>query len=162
MKENLKSVKTSDNPGFKNSYADFILNLFIFVLAAAVIFLSYSLYRKIDAANRQNTAAASSVKKTSYLQVEVLNGCGISGVADKITDYLRKQNFDVVQMGNYISFDVERSMVIDRAGNMENALKIAESLGIDKKRVVQQVNGNYFLDASVVIGKDFNSLKPYK
>lgn len=91
----------------------------------------------------------------------MLNGCGASGAADKFTDYLRKNNFDVVQSGNYISFDVDKTMVIDRIGNRANAEKVAASLGIDKKNIVQQINNDYFLDISLVIGKDFNQLKPF-
>ena len=53
-------------------------------------------------------------------------------------------------------------MVIDRTGNMQSAYKVAAALGIDKKNVIQQVNDNYFLDVSLVIGKDYNKLKPYK
>lgn len=92
----------------------------------------------------------------------MLNGCGVSGVADTLTEYLRNHNFDVVQIGNYISYDVEKSIVVDRTGNMINAFKVADTLGIDHKNVIQQMNNNYFLDVSLIIGKDFNNLKPYK
>ncbi len=94
--------------------------------------------------------------------MEVLNGCGLLGAADKYTDYLRRCRFDVVQIGNYISYDIEKSIVIDRTGNMFNAFKVADSLGIDYKNVIQQMSSKYFLDVSLVIGKDFNSLKPYQ
>ena len=152
-----------NNIGFKikRLSANQFLNIIIPVLAVLTVFLLYSLYIKF----RSNTIDDFNIQKkpvSSTIQVEVLNGCGVSGVADKLTDFLRKHNFDVVQTGNYISYDVEKSIVIDRTGNMINALRVADSLGINSKNVIQQMNSDYLLDVSLVIGKDFNTLKPYQ
>lgn len=104
----------------------------------------------------------SDLNKTSrIIQLEVLNGCGITGIAEKFTNFLRENNFDVVQIGNYSSFDIDNTLVVDRTGNKDNAYKVAESLGIDSKNVIQQINNDYFLDVSLIIGKDFNRLKPF-
>ncbi len=65
-------------------------------------------------------------------------------------------------MGNYISFDVENTIVIDRTGNIQNAYDVAEALGVDKQDVIQQINKDYFLDVSVIVGKDYNKLIPNK
>jgi len=99
------------------------------------------------------------------IQLNVLNGCGVSGVADRFTDYLRAHEFDVVELGNYkikgkVNYNVDETFVIDRIGNKANALKVAEILGIDKVKVIQQLNEDYFLDVSLVIGKDYYKLKP--
>jgi len=94
------------------------------------------------------------------MQIEVLNGCGVAGIGDVITTFLRKSGFDVIQTGNYISFDVMNTIVIDRKGNIQNALAVADSLGIGETAVIQQVNKDYFLDVSVIIGKDYKKLKP--
>ena len=51
-------------------------------------------------------------------------------------------------------------MVIDRIGNRANAEKLAEVLGIEKNKIIQQLNKDYFLDATLVIGKDYNKLEP--
>jgi len=96
------------------------------------------------------------------VQLEVLNGCGVPGIGDNFTSYLRSKNFDVVNLGNYISSDVIKTLVIDRRGNLENAKKVAEALGIKKENVIQQINNDYFLDVTLVLGKDFNQLKPYR
>jgi hypothetical protein len=50
-------------------------------------------------------------------------------------------------------------LVIDRTGNRPNAEKIADLLEIDRKNIVQQISTDYFLDVSLVIGKDYNQLK---
>jgi hypothetical protein len=74
------------------------------------------------------------------------------------TDSLRKKNIDVVNTGNYRSYNVDNSIVIDRRGNIINAEYVAEVIGVDNKQVIQQKNKNYFLDVTLIIGKDYKQL----
>ena len=92
----------------------------------------------------------------------MLNGCGVSGTGQKMTTFVRGLGYDVVEMGNYKSFNVEESLVIDRSGKIEIAKKLAEQLGIAEKNVVQQISPEYFVTASIVIGKDFQNLPAWK
>lgn len=105
--------------------------------------------------NKNDNEAASAI-----IQIEVMNGCGVDGVAAKFTDYLRQKNFDVVQVGNYMSNSIDETLIIDRIGNRANTEKLADVLGVDKKNIIQQLNKDYFLDATLVIGKDYNKLEP--
>lgn len=93
-------------------------------------------------------------------RVDVLNGCGVSGIALQFAEYLRTKGIDVVEVGNHKTFDVEESIVVDRAGDLEAARHVGALLGIPRSNVVQQVNPEYFLDLSVVIGKDYDRLQP--
>ncbi len=43
---------------------------------------------------------------------------------------------------------------------MQNAENVAYALGIRKQNIIQQMNHDYYVDVSVVIGKDYGSLKP--
>ena len=158
MKEKNPSNKQSAKPTGKT--ANIFLNVIIVLLAGLIIFMSYSLFTKIKALSSGDETTEA--KPSKVIQLEVLNGCGIGGVAEKITNYLRQNNFDVVQIGNYKSFDIDNTLVVDRTGKKINALKVAEALGIDAKNVIQQINNNYFLDVSLIIGRDFNHLKPFK
>ena len=124
--------------------------------------MSYSIYVKLGGKEKKETVSVSTEVASEIIQVEVLNGCGVTGVADMFTDYLRSQNFDVVNIDNYISFDMNESMVIDRLGNMANARKVAEALNINKKNTFQQLNKGYFLDVTIIIGKDYYKLNPLK
>ena len=161
MKQNLWLKKIPNKLNIPQTTANISLNIIIALLSVIIIYMSYSIFSKIDR-KRQLDIQNGKNAGASVIQVEVLNGCGVSGVADQFTNYLRLHHFDVVQMGNYISFDVEKSIVIDRTGNMVNAYKVADTLGVSRKNVIQQKNNNYFLDVSFIIGKDFNSLKPYQ
>jgi hypothetical protein len=93
------------------------------------------------------------------IQVEVLNGCGVSGVASKFTNYLRQNGFDVIESGNFENFDVSESFVIDRTGNLQNALEVAAALGISERQVIQQITPDYYVDAYLVLGADYPTLK---
>ncbi len=154
LKSQSKNLPNGVN--LKTSVSNLFLNITIIVLVLIVGFLAYSLFAKIKAGSEIENIQKQ--KSTAMIQVEVLNGCGISGVADKFTDFLRKHHFDVVQEGNYRSFDVDNTLVIDRTGNKQVAEKVAEALGVKKKNIIQQVDKDYLLDVSVVIGRDFNSL----
>jgi len=94
------------------------------------------------------------------IQVDVWNGCGQVRVAAATTAYLRARGYDIVELRNYQRFDVQESLVIDRTGRRENAEKVARALGIPAGRIIQQINPDYFVDVSIVVGRDFMSLKP--
>ncbi len=98
----------------------------------------------------------------SKIQVEVLNGCGISGVADKLTEYFRSSKVDVVNLGNYRSFEIENSIIISRNDKIKNAEKIAALVGLDENSIIQQTNPDYLLDVTFILGKDYRYLIPLK
>ena len=127
----------------------------IAVLGLFVLVLAYSFVTRVATHPDQEDGAVRDI-----IQVEVRNGCGIGGLAGVMTLFLREHGYDVVEVGDYESFDVPRSMVIDRVGNLETARKVAEELGIEQ--VEQDIRPEYFLDASVVIGLDYETLRPFK
>lgn len=101
------------------------------------------------------------IEETRILQVEVLNGCGVPGVATQFTDYLRARGFDVIKTENYESFNILKTVVIDRRGNVTNARRLADALGLSYQRILQEVNEGYLIDASIILGKDFRSLNSW-
>lgn len=135
------------------------LNILIGLLIVVVGYLSYSLLNR-HVLQPPVDAGKAGVGPGEIIQVDVLNGSGLQGAANSCTSYLRARGFDVVEMRNYKTTDVDESLVIDRVGNMTNAERVAYALGIKKKNIVQQLNHDYYVDVSIVIGKDFNSLKP--
>ena len=159
MKKQIKK-STQKKVDVKSSTYNIFYNIIIFFLLVLIVFLSYSAYLKIIHKTSQTELDQNVEVASEIIQMDVLNGCGISGVADRYTDFLRAHNFDVVQIGNYISFEVDETFVIDRIGNKANALKVAEAIGIENVKVIQQLNDNYFLDVSLVIGKDYYKLIP--
>ncbi len=145
------------------SILNLALNITIFVLSAIVIYLFFILVQNLLG---DENAAESDIKRkyvpTEIIQAEVLNGCGVSGLADIFKDYLRSKKIDVVSTANYQNFDVLETFIVDRIGDKEKAYYVADLLGIKKKNVITRINRDYFLDMSIVIGKDYLQLKPLR
>jgi len=144
----------------KDTTTNIFINTLIFVLAGIIIVMGWSIYEKMNSTDQAASTEKSEQKPSEIIQVEVLNGCGVSGVGDTFTDFLRSSKIDVVNTDNYVSFDVDETIVIDRIGNMANARKVAELLGIKPDRAVNQLNSDYFVDVTIIIGKDYFSLTP--
>ncbi len=148
------SSNSSDSVLSKNKNLFFIIvSVILFVFT---VFLSYSLLDKLGIINSNRKKEVQPKNVQQLIQVEVLNGCGVGGVGDKVTDVIRSKGIDVVKTGNYMTFDIDQTFIIDRVGKIETAYKVADSLGIDKKNIITQTNKQYFLDLTIVIGKDFN------
>jgi hypothetical protein len=48
--------------------------------------------------------------------------------------------------------------VVDRIGDLAAARRVARSLGVADNNVIQQINPDYFVNVSVIIGEDFAGL----
>ncbi len=160
VKNSVKKIESGkEEVGIKN----LLLNIIIFILSAVVIYLMFIFFAKITGTTTEKKISVSQLYvPTKMIQAEVLNGCGVSGLADTFKEYLRKKNIDVVQTGNYDNFDVEKTIIIDRIGNLKKAEYVAKLLGVPKKRVISRINKNYFLDVSIVLGRDYLTLKPLR
>jgi hypothetical protein len=139
-----------------------MLNVGLALAAVLVLVLAYALAARFvgPRPNPLRTANPAGLRG-DIVQVEVLNGCGVPGLAGDLTRHLRDHGFDVVASGNYDDFDQPHSLVIDRVGNRAAALEVAEVLGIDEAYVREDIGEGYFLDASVVIGGDYETLRPF-
>jgi hypothetical protein len=140
-----------------------LLNAGLLVVGLAVMVLFYGLAtRTLVPSPDPQRSTESSELVGSIIQVEVRNGAGIDHLAAETTHYLRKQGFDVVDVGNHKSFQQEQSVVIDRVGDPEAARKVAEALGLPPDRVQQKIRRQYYLDASIIIGHDYKQLRPFQ
>lgn len=139
-----------------------MLNAALVVLGLAVVVLVYAFVTRaftprVDPIREANPAGLVG----EIIQIEVRNASGADGLAATTTTYLRRHGFDVVEVGDHTSFDLETSLVIDRVGDLEAARKVAAALGIDEDHVIQEIRPDYYLDASVLVGADYASLTPF-
>ena len=86
-------------------------------------------------------------------RVQVLNGCGAAGAAEKVRDYLRNRKFDVKSTGNAANFNYPSTMVVSRTRDMSVARQVARALNTD--RCVLMRNGDSTYDVTVIIGPDY-------
>lgn len=137
----------------------FALNAAIGFLSLLLVLLVFGLftrwiYPRIE--NQRSEADSQLIGK--IIQLEVLNGCGVPGLANTFTSALRKSGFDVVETGNFKNFDMTETVVIARTTDKKNARRVADALGISPENVFIEASEDFYLDATVVIGSDYKSL----
>jgi hypothetical protein len=134
----------------------------ILVLGILTLILGWSFFQRIGAPRPDPTRIFNPGDLLGeIIQVEVRNGCGVTGLAARMTEFLRSYGFDVVEHGDYKSFDVEKTLVVDRIGNLDAAKQVALALGIEEAEIVSEVDEGSYLDVSVIIGMDYASVVPF-
>lgn len=107
---------------------------------------------------RAESTAPTKVER--HIQISVRNECGVGNVAMAFTNYLRKRGFDVVETDNGSVFNRKMTTVVDATGNYNNALRVAEALGVQKENVITELDPHAYVDVEVLIGTDYVNLKP--
>lgn len=146
-----KTFNSSQKNLFLNSAIGFLGLLLLILITALATRL---IYPRIES-NRADTDPA---LISNIIQIEILNGCGMPGLASKYTGTLRNFGFDVVETGNFDHFNVEKSLIISRSGHMENARRVAEAIGIPEEQILREESPDYYLDVTLVIGSDYELL----
>lgn len=143
----------------KNEPNSFALNAAIGFLSLLLLLLVFGLFTRLIYPRIETLRATDNSQLIgNVIQLEVLNGCGVPGLANDFTSTLRKNGFDVVETGNFKNFNMQNTVVIARTFDDENAQRVAEALGIDQKNVFIEASEDFYLDATVVIGSDYKSL----
>ena len=97
------------------------------------------------------------------IEVEILNGCGVPGLAEKVSNFLRSQQMDVVRSDNADHYNYDQTILILRNENLEGLKKVSQSFGIneqDELRIKHIPDEKLSVDITVIIGSDFATIKP--
>jgi hypothetical protein len=86
-------------------------------------------------------------------RIQVLNGCGFAGAADKMTDFLRVKKFNVANIGNAASWNYPFTLVVSHTNDMTIANQIAAVLTTG--HVVLMRKEDHAYDVTVIIGPDY-------
>lgn len=93
------------------------------------------------------------------MKIEVLNGCGVNGLASKYAALLQEHGFDPVKTENYENGLTARTYIIDRVSEkMANGLKMAEALGLPKAYVSYKADDKRMVAVSLILGQDYKSI----
>lgn len=140
------------------------LNYFIIgVLTLLVTVMSTSFVLRILVAPPVSASIDNAIAKSTaqeVIQVNILNACGVPGLASKAKEYLRARGFDVVEIGNSDEL-CQKSIIVDRLGDNKSALQVAYALGIKDSLIVTKIDSNMFLRSTIMLGSDFRELKPF-
>jgi len=136
------------------------LNLAILSLAAILITISLSAILS----RTQKPAKASVPPKLTaagkVIQVQVVNRSGVPGAAMQVTEYLRIQGYDVVEIATERGQPLVRSYVADRCGDSVRAAQLVKVLFIDSGHVRLDRPSNAYVDFTVFVGRDLAKSVP--
>ena len=90
-------------------------------------------------------------------EIEVLNGCGESGVANLFTKFLRSEGYDVIEIKNADNFQYTETIILfHNEEAQDKAEMLSEILNIKQSNIY--FNKNSVWDLSVIIGSDYKNL----
>ncbi|MGB9680166.1 MAG: LCP family protein [Thermoanaerobacteraceae bacterium] len=109
--------------------------------------------------NKKETSSLSqndenTIQLNKNINVEILNGAGIPGLATKYAEILKKQGFNIVKIGNVNGIEYASSHVYART-DIDKAQKVAEALSISSPVENDNILGSN-IDVTVILGKDKN------
>lgn len=135
------------------------LSFFIFILALVVLVYTFSFVKRLS----QTEAVGS--PEPQLIRVQILNGCGASGAAQDVAEFLLSQKFegiifDVIDVGNFTDDNISQTLIWDRIGDESTPQKVARLLGIEKDNVSYHLLKNNYLDIKVtlILGSDYQKI----
>ena len=96
------------------------------------------------------------VVRVPALQVEVLNGCGEAGLAQKGAERIQGLGHDVVAVGDAARHDYPRTVVIDRRGRDRITREFARRMG--PCPVILELVPDAGADLTLILGADWREL----
>mgnify|MGYP001461749071 FL=1 len=99
------------------------------------------------------------------MKVEVLNGCGVQGLAGKTAEYLRLNQIDVINSDDADHHNYQKTVIIQRNENIQSLKKVSESFGIlpdDESRIKIQPDETLGVDVTIILGKDYKTLPKFE
>lgn len=137
----------------------------ILFLAAAVSALGWSLVNRFfisPPVNSKIEVSDSLVHQGEDIQLNILNASGESGLAKTAMNFMRNRGFDVVEIANFDTFGIAKSYVVDRVGDSLSCVKVCQAMGMSADRRVVEIDSSLYLRATVVLGLDYQTLKPFQ
>ena len=155
----------------KNS-ENHLLNISIGIAGVLLLGFIYSFSRnvaqdgvpiKVTFPKTENQPLALDIFQESPIQdikIEVLNGCGIKGLAAKTTNFFRSKKIDVVRSDNADRYNYPKTIIIGRNENIKSLKAVAESFQIspnDTNHIKIDPDESLGVDVTVILGKDIKS-----
>ena len=152
--------QNKNNPDSKQSLQKWLFNIVIFCIAIVIIGFMVSTGKRVI--NNENKIELNRSDMTEHdyktVMIEVLNGCGVPGLANKYSNYLRQQGIDVVYVGNAEDMDHDSTRVIKRVPDKEKYEQLMNVLQFSEKRVKKSKTNAPYTDFSLILGKDYANL----
>ena len=101
-------------------------------------------------------------KKTGHkITIEIHNGCGVAGLANLYTEFLRSEGFDVLDSRNADHFGYTHSTILHHNGGKARAVSLAETMNLSLEKIIESKDKSILHDLTLIVGKDYNILNSY-
>jgi hypothetical protein len=156
--------------------SDWFVNFLMLGLSVLVLSFVWSFWNRH--ANNQMVAAELNVlpeppsmaspetliaaKKYPNVTVEILNGCGVSGLAAEFKEIVQDKTFDVQHTENADNFKYTSTIILARSDNTEAAFTLATELGLEPTQVSIAKDDSRRVDVTLIVGHDYEGIPAYK
>lgn len=108
---------------------------------------------------RYDDARNPRLTEKARIEVEVLNGASRSGLAGDVAEHLARKGLSIRTVGND-KRAWERTVVVDRKGDIDAALKTRDALGWKHVPVWTRLEKGNWADVTVILGEDAATTNP--
>ena len=95
------------------------------------------------------------------IKVEILNGCGIKGIAARASEFLRSEHrIDVIRSDNANNYNYSKTIIIGRNEDLDKILSVSKAfdISINNTNHIRHVPDETLgVDVTIILGKDINS-----
>ena len=136
-----------------------LLYLFSIIAIIVVVYYAKNSFRNKNA--KPNITTELSHSDYVRAEIEVLNGCGESGVANLFTKFLRSEGYDVIEIQNADNFQYKETIILyHNKKTQEKAKMLSEILNVKQSNI--KFNKNSVWDLSIIIGSDYKDLSSFE
>ncbi len=133
-------------------------NIIIFLTICSIALCAISIGTQKGTVS--DTQSSIETKVTSRIpsigRIEVLNGCGITGAAGAVADFLRDKGFDVKNIENASSWNYPYTIIVSRTKDMAIAKQVSAALNTNKLVCIR--TGEELYNVIIFVGTDFGEL----
>ncbi|MFP4546757.1 MAG: LytR C-terminal domain-containing protein [Fidelibacterota bacterium] len=131
--------------------------IFSFMLSSTRRFSSNP--EKIDLSRQ---TIVNEMPKYGNICIEVLNGCGIPGMAGKYTEYLRRRGFDVIYTGNADQMNYPETFVFANDTSDTKLTPLLNAMNFTKKRIEFNSAMDTHINYQIILGKDCDHIPVFE
>ena len=117
-----------------------------------IVILGLSAFFVLNIKTRENDELLSEDSYPS-IKIMVYNGCGFSGVANNVRNYLQTKNIDVVGTRNTQRFVYDETLIVVKKNDEVDLKRLIKMTSIEN--VIYATNDNFDVPFIIIAGKDY-------
>jgi hypothetical protein len=138
----------------KNQRKGFLL--FVLSVIAVLLLTGSAFLNRVKVLKQGSKILATEKNRKRQFLLEIRNGCGIKGQAERLRQPFIRAGYDVLDLENAEDFGFIHSMVVVlKPEAIEEGKNLADKLGVD---MILQYESDSFYDLAFIVGADYNDI----